>query len=389
MPMSDPELELYSVVKAEDELGTGIDIYTSGDDIYQIRFGDDAITSLYREDGAWAATVRHPVDGNEDGYDRFHALAERFDDAYDTAMERSVMAFHNELTERNAVVVEGGDTTLSYRPDSAVDFPEAPTPYSRTQRALKKAGKAVSGAGNLGVAGGLVGGLAGGLGGALLGDPALGAMIGSGALGGTGGALGGWAGHGMGSHAVAEGTTDTLTPRGAYNRLTGAEEEPAQNRVVGLLFDRLNERNRLEVHLEEVPQYDEALIDRYDALQKEELDRWQDTVLDLLFHDADRLAGVTAHYEAGSYTDIRDFVDTAFDEPVTPRAEPSLYADTEAFQQVMAEMTHEDGVFRDAHTIVDNLWTHPDAAEETTAWLEEEYPDLVQSVGRERTLEGA
>lgn len=127
MHHEDPDLELYSVVEAEDGLGTGIDIYTSTGEVYQVRFGEEAITSLYREDGAWEATVRHPVEGHEEGYDRFHDLAERFDDAYGTAMERSVMAFHNELRERSAVMGSGSDITLRYHPSHTIDFPDAPT----------------------------------------------------------------------------------------------------------------------------------------------------------------------------------------------------------------------------------------------------------------------
>lgn len=387
---------LYGFEQAEDALGEGKDFYTNRDDVYQVRFGEDAVTSMYREDGDWSVTVRWPVVDDEDAFDRFHSVAGRLHDTYDVEAARSVLQFRTELDE-DGMVADGEDAIdLRYRPQHALDRPSIEVPLSRREKLKEYASWTGTGTGFFGGGGAVVGGGAGAIVGAATGDPVLGvAATGAMAVGGGLGALGGLGGILGAREEIEEKGEERLTPRTTYEEVSASSMHSPLHDV----FWRLNERNCLAAALNQVPDheegripaYDEELIARHEKLEESDLEYWKDAAMDLLFYEAPSLKGVSVSYDAESYEAVRTFLDTVTDAQPADE-EPHLYTARSQFSQILRSLTRDevaDALRGDARRMVENVLQQDDAPEEVTAWLEDEHPDLVEEAGQRHALEGA
>lgn len=378
------DMELYSVIPAEDDLGAGLDIYTSSDAFYRVRFGEEAVTTMHREDGDWSATVRYPVTEDGDGYDRFHGIAQDLDAVYDTALDRKALPFRDELSENGVVERTGHDMTLRYAPQPTIDLPE----FDRRYTAREVGGMGGKMAKLTGSAGGAFGGAGAFLGGgiaAMTGEPVLdAALFGGSVLGGTMSGFIGCMGLAKLGEEVCTGTTEEVTPEEAYTRLT---EEADDDSLVAPVFDRANERNRLAriLDTEAAYRYDEELMDRYDELREED-DITVDVVLDVLCREAAHLEGAAATITDVDYTAVEDFLGTVTD--TAPGAEPSIYRRPEAFRDVFNQLQGSEALEPTRQRFVQPIFAR-DVPGELEAWLEDTAPETVQGAGREHSLDTA
>lgn len=364
----DPERDVFYAEALRDELGRGVRVYTTSDDIYEARQTRRHQSRIYgnQEDG-WYAKVRIPEHRDRVARETMNDIASNVAPLYHLDPQENELMFEDEdaftedLETSDRVWTETEDIKLAYNQDDQVDIEET------------KLTEATA----FGVAGGYV---AAGAGAAAL---VVGGPIGPVAAPIAGGAAGyvAWVAETWVADAFDTNKTPTFLAAsmvdrnrkekyrgdvpdhaGFYEELNGQESSGVLGRL----------KNGATKVLPLTPQADETAEHHREV--------W-DQVVHRQFEKVDRLQGVTAKTRTESYEEAVEFVGTALGKEAEPFEAPSLYTNTDAFQAMFSTLEGTD-----RERLVANVFERDDVATGVTGWLDDEHEELVKQVGQERSM---
>lgn len=386
------DIEVYATDRFDDALGAGLRIYTSGDAVYEARQNDDASVRIYPEGSGWHAKVQYDSDGLEDAYDQFSALAEDIEDAYGVSLDITPKAFMEAMEAADSVEQQDGRYSLTFReePDIRALVDQPISGRSRLKGAAASMASMTGGSGAVGAALGAAIGIPGG-------PPAMTAGAAIGAMGA--GFVGGIVGF---SEALASGTAshDRFMWRSGFptHRFIRFFEKRRRKKYVDddrlaekAHFDMVNRLNALDREMELADSLDLSRHEDYTDLEESGIDEVHDILMRTQFHAFEDTGGITASYEADTYTEAAAFAATLLDAD-TPEARPSIYTNPDVFKELFRHCVYtEDGetkLFGTGRELVRNVFDRDDTDGVIADWLEETYPAHVQEIGQEHALEG-
>lgn len=375
-----------------DQLGDGVRVYDTANNVYEARERNGAGIRIYTEEGetgtsAWQVTVRKPftgtfsVDDAEDAYTTFWTLGSRLESAYGSDLSMDQDRFMERYDAGRSIRVEDMDTSLFLNHEHGVEFPETSFRRPSVSNSLLYAPSVGAGAEVI-----------------ALGSIEIGMLY-------TGGLL---ATYGA-----------SLVPYSAEKVANHRKQKKLQqpDALDDDLYTRINERNRLkackdrhapqEVELDpgvyalQQPTLDQEHEERLHELNDQDLDETLETLLDIQFHDYDRLRGVLVTAEEDTYRDAAAFAtaataETPFEayragtDPNVPE-KPSVYRDRDLFSELIAETTIDDDYIEpgESHVVSGGVKLIRDALErEETAgavdeFIAEAYPCALDEIGIE------
>lgn len=383
----EPDAELFAAQYVKDALGEGIRIYTSHDELYEMRQRDGTEVRVYPAGDAWQLKARYTVGGDEEAYALMQDLFDRVEDWTGSRPELTIGAFHDAV-QRGYVERGEDDATVVYRTEHAYDL-DIPT-----SRLAAVTGSTAGFSTLVGVGGGMfgvVGGALGGVTGFLLGGPPGAMAMGAGGAklgGGIGGALGALAGLGDLSD-VAQGRPEDDSPTRAaidwfdapLRRRKERKRLDTEDRV-GSVLDRVNEKRALDVYMRsEGTDYDTGKAERHAELTDSGVEDAFNEVWTIQFADFEKGEGVSVVQEWETYADALDAAADlpGLDAPATER--PSIYTDRDALHTLLEQLPEQD-----RKTVIRNV-LGAEPAPAVRKMLDQIYGELVAEAGRERSLE--
>lgn len=370
-------IDLYHAERIEDGLGDGFRLYTLDDEVYEARTGTlpasldngEEVSRLdsriYHDDTYWVMKVNTPVTEKKPAYNTLRAFADTVEEATGEELETTWLDYQTTYEDGEQFEVGtrgvGTDTvTVSFQASGSIDIPEA---SYEMQLGLGHGMGAALGGGAAAAAGMLLGAPVGVIDGLLVGQVA-------------GAGLGGVI-------PKARQYRENRKRRKRFCEAEGIEDLD--------LFDRVNEKHRLEQILDRDTPAPDRFTDRYNALRDEDLDELLDVITTAHFDGFDDQAGVTvtgtfdtyggAHAMAAALSGV---------EALTDR--PSIYADRDVFERFFDALTYEEGgdeqLLEDGERLVCDVMQRDDVAPSIIAWLDAEHADTVQDVGRAHSLAG-
>lgn len=354
--------------RIDDALGSGIRLYTDRDEVYETRDITGHAVRIAGGDPGWYTQVHLPApDEPREAYDPFDTVAERIDTAYDTELITPATTFLEHMAEEDRFHVEDTDAapaySLQYRrelePDPHEEFSEV---SNDILVGYVGAGAASGGATALALGAadpflGLVSGMAAGSLGALLDKELY-----------TGGS----------SLSPARNIRRGVN---AVKRTVAGDDDGGVEELAGVtVWDRLNEKRRLETVAEETRDVEEA--ERYLELKDTDIEVEAERLLLLQFESFEDQRGITAAATVEAYDDAINFAATVLDRETPDTGRPSIYTDADVFDQMFAAVPQEE-----QERLVEPV-LEGDAAEPVESYLNAEHTELVQAVGSEHALEG-
>lgn len=365
------DIELYAVDPLSD--AEGIRLFRSDDTVYEAAQHGKTASRIYPEEGQWTVKVNVPVEERREAYDTFRRMADRLEDAYDVDLPKTWLEFQEEYEDTATAAEEG--VALCYRNEGSLAIPDP-------------GHEAAMGRGDAAMLGNLAGG---GLG--LASAGALGAM---GSLPPEGSIIG----------IVGLGLSPAWGVLTALGANTGVPT--VKNRIgrwkrrrrygdIGALQDRsllehLNERNALKHLLDRNESFPADVTERYRELDDRALEAALDIITTAHFERFEELPGINVTASFDTYEEAAAFQDTVRDEDSGRYERPSIYTSPAAFRSMFDDLTFTvDGreyVLEDAEVLVQNVFERDPVDDAIITWLEEAYPDVVQDIGRDRSLTG-
>lgn len=367
----DFDIDLYHPEGIEDELGDGFRLYTLDDAVYEARTRPLSIdmpdvdvpridTRIYTEEGDWMLKANVPVTEKKPAYQTLRFFADAVEEVEGTELESTWLEYQTAYEDGDAFTVETRDRAVSFRHDGDIDIPTVH--YNGWEGITTGA--------NFGAMLGGVAALAGNVVGMPM-DPFNGLMMGWMAGSGVGG---------VGSKARQFRTNRKR--RKKYGDVDGLEELD--------VFDRMNEKNRLEAVLNRSGPAPDRFTERYNELREDEFEDIFDTVTTAHFEGFDEQAGVTLTGRFDTYTDAYGMAA----ELVAVEAageHPSIYADADVFRHLFSFFTYEEcgeeHLLEDGERLLQEVMRRDDVDQSIITWLDEEYTDMVRDVGQKHTLE--
>lgn len=392
--MDVPEIELYAVERIVEEPAGGIRIYRSDDAVFEARSGEDADTRIYRDGDRWYTKIRFDEDDVEDAYNEMMRAADDINERYGTALDIAPPEFLVRAEEDGEIHIEDGRIQLNYVEETELD--EAVDElFDEPARSSILKGAAASGAAEVG-AGSVLGAAVGAVLGAAGGPPG---VIGGAGMGAAAGGTGGGVLAALDSAAAA-----VSLPR--PSRLNMDSRLPMTNAVkwfeerrkekytaLDAMEDHLSTLNKLHSMEEEVDVIREMDLERHEELedlQDSDIEQIHDVLMEVHFDRFEESEGVTVVHEAGSYEEAAEFASVVTPEADGAQERPSIYTAPEAFRTIFERCTYTERdtlkYFDDAGVLVENVYGREAVPQEIVGWLERQHRDLIQDVGRERSM---
>lgn len=350
-----------------DALGSGLRIHNDTDAVYEAREQPDAGIRLYTaaDTGEWLVTVRKPFADTNEAYSRFRETGDAVEEFYDTVlpMEQDEFNYRKENGQKISLSDYPWHVSVNWKHD--VDFPE--------KRLFKIPYYFMPMSYSFGEGAGFVVGTA-------LHQPELAPIA---YLGGALLPFAGWAG-----------------PKGGeiYRNRRTREKIQQVDALEDEVFAHVNELHRLE-GLREVQEHTNYIGDdkeeRQHELEKQQPRDELETLMNIQFHEFDRLKGVTATTIEPTYEDAVTFaaVTTGVDPSQVPDETPSIYQDADVYRQLLAETTAESDVDEATYLVPAGKELIRTALAKNTSvaintYLETHHGDVLDEVGIDYAIGG-
>lgn len=367
-----PPTLLYYREPVQDELGDGLRILTSHDDVYEARAAEDIETRIYSDGEQWQAKVQNPVTDMEEAYDRVVASVNSINDLGDAGLAVDPEVFLEGVDRYDTFGLEGNGFTVKYRETG--EGLEATGLSDGAQIAYFLGGwGSYAGAGATGgfAVGGPPGALVGGLGGAAA--YYLEALFNADA-------------GDLDLEKVAENKSRSpmMLPyrgiRSAKNRVRNWRHRRSQRKAQEQYQqpELLNDVNELHCILSRMQQNNTIQgHEQRDRLKDKDPDETLEAALNIAFHRFEEQPGVTATGTFELYDDAAAFMATLTDTD-TPTTRPSIYTRPDAFKTIFERCVEYD-LTDDQQILTQNA--HKNGSANVLSYLEDEHPDLFHNGG--------
>lgn len=369
------DTDLYHAERIDDDLGEGFRMYTLEDTVHEARRGTMWVfdgdghptgpleTRIYPDGDDWMLKANTPVTEKKPAYRAFRGFANTAEEELEVELETTWLDYQTSYEDEEDFEVSSTagsqQITVAVRQDGSLDLP------------------LVSYDANPATSGWVVGSLAGGT--ALVAqglgvpvDPLSTLWLGWAAGAGIGGA-----------------TPKILQYRTNKKRREQYGEVETLNEAD--MFDRINEKQRLEAILRRPGPAPDHFTEQYNAMREDEFEEIFDAVTTAHFDSFEEQAGVTLTGRFDSYTDAYG-VAAALTGNDDSAERPSIYTDHDAFTALFDHLLYEeDGekhLLPDGERLIGNVLHRDKVNPAITRWLDEHHPDLVQDIGQKHSLEG-
>lgn len=372
-------------------MGGGMRIYTTHDDVYEMREDSGVSTRIYPGGGRWAVKMRFPVTDAEDGYDVVRDVLAALDAEGYTPTPK---AFTDDIKDDGTATIKTGGGTVRYADDVDLDAMVDIDIDRSTKLKGALAGVAAE-SGTLGAVGAAIGGALGIPGG----PPAMAAGATAGSA--VGGGLGVLAGGLEAPMALRTWEDRDLPVERVIYRMQQRRKRKFLNGRFDAFEKHLDAVNRMrsyERRLEEAESLNMEVRELYDSYVEGGRREQHDALFDVHFHRFHHRDGVTVSASADTYREAVETAADILDTPVHDVERPSIYADRDVFAALFTPLTYQDeqevalsgsgeNLLEDAEILVANVFDRDAIDPGIAAWLEETYPDAVREVGQERSME--
>lgn len=378
--MMDEPTELYYREAIQDELGDGLRLLTTHDDVYEAREQDGVETRMYTADDQWNAKIRQPTTDLEDAYDTFYTMLETFNELEQTDMSVTPDEFLDRVKDRDSI--KRLDTSAAVRYDEEDnDIGEVELSSGETFIQV------VGGIGGYAATGGAIGALAG--------PPGMASGTLLGVMGGMGMAIVdvmAMSRHDPNKYREAADKSNTpislsyktlRSSKNKFRRWKHARQQEKQRQQFEQpdLLEDVNELRCIEGRMKQLNTVEAHGV--RDELQEKDPDQMLDAALSVAFHNFEKQAGVTATGTFDTYEDAAAFLATVTDTE-QPGEQPSIYTNEDAFTDLFGLM-NEYELERDQEVLAQKAHEQGDGA--VLEYLETEHPDLFNETGMEYATE--
>lgn len=368
---------IFYTEPVQDALGGGKRLYTTADDVFEIRVQDAYESRLYPGVDGWYGKVRFLVDEDEDAFEQLVDVAEIVETEYGATLDINNIAFYEHVKDERSYTTTTGNSAVKavYNADHRINIPLSPQIRKKAVRrgTLRGGAKNVAAPSIAGIG---IGGFVGAIAGAAGGPPGLvvGAGIGT-ALGSGAASLIGvnWTRKELEEYKQGDPSKPNWVAP-AIERQLERYDGNVQDLVEqsGSFLEQVNERNMLNQQLaENKTLYDTDKLERREELNEKNLDEQMKDIFDVQFYKIDKLQGVVVSGQQDTYQDAIQFVGDITAAPIDDApTRPSVFHNPDAVEY-MSEYLVESA----REQFLDNAWK-ADTTNEVDAALSEHFPEL-------------